>query len=49
MTSVERARIELAQMRRQKQTFGVNVDTKARQDFGPAILVPHTPKGSSNA
>jgi broad specificity phosphatase PhoE len=29
--------------------FGVNVDTKAQQDFGPTVLVPHTPQGSSNA
>lgn len=28
--------------------FGVNVDTKAQQDFGPTVLVPLTSQGSSN-
>ena len=29
--------------------FGVNVDTKAQQDFGPTVLVPHPPQENSNA
>ncbi len=29
--------------------FEVNVDTKAQQDFGPTVLIPHTPQGSSKA
>lgn len=26
--------------------YGVNVDTMTRQDFGPTILIPHSPQGS---
>lgn len=29
--------------------FGVNVDTKAQQDFGPTIFVSYIPQGSLNA
>ncbi|KAF5612091.1 phosphoglycerate mutase [Fusarium subglutinans] len=29
--------------------FGVNVDTKAQQDFGPTLLVPHTTQSNLNA